>query len=226
MLRLRRPLGLSMAGAVLFGLAWLAAGGSSPQAGGEVVLAQMEPPDRHFRLERPASLSDADAIVIYDRIHDDMVAAYRLSEEPGARDYPRWTRYNSAPYRSATHGERFVNNYANTAGRAYGRFEQAGTLPVGTVLVKDSFTVTADGDVFTGPLFLMEKMPAGFNPEGRDWRYFMVLPDGSLFGTTGGEGHARMTFCQDCHAAAGDAVDHLFFLPERLRRRPVGTVRD
>ncbi len=36
-------------------------------------------PTRHFRVERPASLTGADALTIYNRILDDMVAGYRLS---------------------------------------------------------------------------------------------------------------------------------------------------
>ena len=62
-----------------------------------------------------------------------MIAGYRLSGVSAARNFPRWQRYNSAPYRSATHGERFVNNYANAPAAAYGRFEAAGIMPAGAV---------------------------------------------------------------------------------------------
>jgi len=148
-----------------------------------------------------------------------MVAGYRLSGDPVAQSYRSWRRYNSAPYRSSQHGERFVNNYGNEEATAYRRFEEASILPVGAVLVKDSFAVTQRGDVFGGPLFIMEKMPAGFDPEARDWRYTMIMPDGSLFGRTGGEGDARMRFCVACHKTAGDAHDHLFFLPKPQRVR-------
>lgn len=174
-------------------------------------------PTRHFRVEHPAALSGADALAIYARIRDDMVAAYRLSGDPVADSYRRWRRYNAVPYRSAQHGERFLNNYANEVAADYGRFEDAGGLPVGAVVAKDSFTVTRRGDVFSGPLFVMEKMPTGFDPEARDWRYTMIMPDGSLFGRTGGEGDARVRFCVSCHKAAGSAQDHLFFVPEGYR---------
>ena len=86
-------------------------------------------------------------------------------------------------------------------------------MPVGSVLAKDSFEVTDRGDVITASLSLMEKMPAGFNPEGRDWRYTMIMPDGTLFGTTNGEGSERVAFCIECHIAAGRAQDQLFFIP-------------
>jgi hypothetical protein len=175
-------------------------------------------PTRHFRVPNPARLSDADAMSIYERIRDDMMAAYRLSRNPVATQFSNWRRYNRAPYLSATHGDRYINNYAKAKDKAYGR-ERAGPMPKGAVLAKDSFTVTRQGDVFTGPLFLMEKMAPGFAPDGRDWRYRMIMPDGSLFGTTKGEGSEKVEFCATCHATAGEAADHLFFVPEKYRVR-------
>jgi hypothetical protein len=91
-------------------------------------------------------------------------------------------------------------------------------MPEGAVLAKDSFTVTGQGDVFTGPLFLMEKMRPGFSAASRDWRYTMIMPDGSLFGTTDGEGSDKVEFCAHCHATAG-GTDDLFFVPEQYRMR-------
>ena len=179
-------------------------------------------PQGHFRVERPAELSDAEASTIYDRIRAASVAGYRLSGDRFAAAYVSWRRFNEAPYRSATHGRRFVNNYANEIAAAYGKHEDAGTLPVGSVLAKDSFAVTARGDVFTGPLFLMEKMPAGFDPEALDWRYSMIMPDGSLFGVTKGPDSGKVAFCVACHKEAGSRRDHLFFVPEKYRRPPLG----
>jgi hypothetical protein len=182
-------------------------------------VAQEVSPKRHFQVDRPADLSNAAALTVYLRILDEMVSSYRISEIEGAGTYRTWRRYSKTPYRSATHGERFVNNYANTKAKAYGNYEGAGDMPVGSVLAKDSFAVTSRGDVFLGPLFMMEKMPAGFSPESRDWRYTMIMPDGSLFGTTKGEGDRRVSFCVTCHESAGDDNDHLFFVPEKYRVR-------
>ena len=171
-------------------------------------------PQRHFRVARPASLDPHEALIVYDRIADDMVAGYAMSRDRAAITYRGWRRYNKAPYRSATHGERFVNNYANPIAKDYGHLDGLEEMPVGSIIAKDSFAVTATGDVFTGPLFLMEKMPDGFHPASRDWRYTMILPDGSYFGTTRGANAARVEFCITCHATAGDDNDHLFFVPE------------
>jgi hypothetical protein len=118
---------------------------------------------------------------------------------------------------SATHGNRYINNYANSTAKDYANLGKVDSLPRGSILAKDSFEVSRDGDVVTGPLALMEKMPPGFNPRSRDWRYTMIMPDGTVFGTTNGEGSERVAFCIDCHVAAGDDMDHLFYVPERYR---------
>jgi hypothetical protein len=174
-------------------------------------------PKAHFKVDNPAALTDSEAQDIYERIRNDLVRGYGLSGESAAA-YVRWRRYNTSPYRSSTHGERFVNNYANGLARAYGRFEDAGVLPQGSVLAKDSFAVTKEGQVFSGPLFVMEKMAPGFNAASRDWRYTMIMPDGSLFGTTGGEGGGKVKFCITCHETAGGQGDQLFLVPKAYRQ--------
>lgn len=193
------------------------AGTDGGQDGGEA--GELSKPQRHFRVHRPADIDDADALTIYERILDDLVAGYALSGEPVARAYTEWRRYNRAPYRSDQHGARFVNHYANATAKPYGRYEAAGEMPAGAVIAKDSFAVTARGDVFSGPLFVMEKMPAGFSAATGDWRYTMIMPDGSLFGTTGGEGSKRVEFCAECHRNATGGSDDLFFVPEAHRVR-------
>jgi len=210
----------TVSGAALFAVALAAVlAGAAPGAG--TALAQSDvaaqKPTRHFRVEQPAGLSGADALTIYNRILDDMVAGYRLSNLPDVDEYRNWRRFNTVPYRSAQHGERFVNNYANGIGRAYGSFEEAGDLPVGSVAAKDSFAVTAAGDVTAGPLFIMEKMPQGFNYVSGDWKYTLVRPDGTLFGETNGPGAKRVEYCITCHLAR-ERYDHLYFLPKDYRR--------
>ncbi len=196
---------------------WVAA--LEPASEEPTALPQIARPTRHLRVERPADLADADALTIYDRILDDMGAAYRKSGDPSASVYKTWRRYNITPYLSATHGNSYVNNYANPRAKAYGKAENAGTFPEGSVLAKDSFEVTDQGDVFTGPLTLMEKMQPGFNPESRDWRYTMIMADGSLFGTTNGDSSERVEYCAECHLAAGPEQDYLFFVPKAHRRQ-------
>lgn len=191
---------------------------SAASAQDQTAQGEFSQPTHHFRVERPADLTGQDALTIYDRILDDMTEAYAMSGNATAKSYRGWRKYNKVPYRSATHGERYVNNYANAVAKAYGDFDAASRMPVGSVLAKDSFAVTARGDVFSGPLFLMEKMAPGFSPENNDWRYTMIMPDGSLFGETKGGGTERVDFCHGCHEATG-SDDDLFFVPEGNRVR-------
>jgi len=174
-------------------------------------------PVGHFKIANPASLDKAQAEAIYQRVSEQMARGYRVSRRMEANEYTEWTRYNNAPYISATHGARYVSNYANAKAKAYAKFEQAGTFPVGAIIAKDSFTATDDGQLHAGPLFTMEKMPAGFNPASGDWKYVMIMPDGSFFGETNGEGSENVRFCIGCHAAMEDQ-DHLFFIPDEYRQ--------
>ena len=170
----------------------------------------------HFAAPDPAELSAEEVIAIYAGIRDQMIAGYRLSGIGAARNFIRWQRFNTAPYRSATHGQRYVNNYANATAERYGMYEAAGVMPTGSTIVKDTFYVSGSGGVFPGALMVMEKMDAGFSAATGDWRYSMIMPDGSLFGTTGGENARSVAFCAACHALAA-ANDYLFFLPESFR---------
>jgi LysM repeat protein len=135
-----------------------------------------------------------------------------------AQSYQTWTQVNTTPYVSATHGSRYVNNYPGPeAAEAYRQFEEIGAMPAGGRIAKDSFTVAPDGRVGVGPLFIMEKMAEGFNEASADWRYAMIMPDGSLFGVTNGPGGQNVQFCAECHAVVADDQDSLYFLPEEFR---------
>lgn len=176
----------------------------------------LEQPRRHFRLRSPAHLAPDDATEIYEIISGALSKGYRRSGLPAAKNYQRWRRYNRTPYLSSSHGNHYLNNYANAAAAPYGSFEKAGELPAGSVIAKDSFTVTETGGILMGPLFIMEKMPKGFNYVSGDWRYTLVLPDGTVLGRTGGEGAGRVQHCISCHLAV-DHQDHLYFIPEPYR---------
>ena len=160
----------------------------------------------------------AEAVAAYDCLLDEMIEGYLASGLGEASAYPSWPRVSTQPYESATHGGRFVHNYVNATGAAaYRRYEEIDRMPVGGLVAKPSFVATAQGKLGVGPLFLMEKMPAGFLPANGDWRYTMIMPDGAVFGRTGGVNSAGMQFCADCHNAVADDQDHLLFLPEEYR---------
>ena len=164
-------------------------------------------------------LTDAEAVAVYDCLLKELKAAYAKSDNKIAMSYTAWPRYSKRAYVSATHGERLVQNYANEKGRAYGAFENAGTFPVGTELAKDSFLVKANGAVSIGPLFIMEKMQAGFNAESGDWRYTMIMPNGAVAGTTKGAGNANVEFCIGCHISVAPEQDSVMLIPDEYRVR-------
>jgi hypothetical protein len=146
-----------------------------------------------------------------------MKAAYAKSDNPVAASYSEWRRYSKNSYVSATHGNRYVQNYANAAAKAYGAYENAGPMPAGAVLAKDSFMVKANGQVSAGPLFIMEKMQAGFYGDSDDWRYTMIMPNGKVFGSTQGAGSAKVEFCIGCHISVAPEVDSLLLVPDEYR---------
>ncbi len=163
-----------------------------------------------------ASPSAGDLNKLYADLQGALKAGYSKSGSGFASEYQSWAIFNSQPYVSQTHGKRYVNNYANDGAKAaYAKFETIGKMPSGGVLAKDSFVVK-DGKAQPGPLFLMEKMDAGFNPASDDWRYTLIMPDGTVFGTTNGEGSKKVEFCVQCHKAVADQ-DSLYFLDEKYR---------
>ncbi len=164
-----------------------------------------------------AEITDAEAVSVYDCLRREMRAAYAKSDNAIAISYASWPRYSRQAYVSGTHGNRYVQNYANAKGRAYGAYEKSGRMPAGTALAKDSFSVRGDGRAMVGPLFTMEKMPVGFNSGSDDWRYAMIMPDGSVFGETKGAGGQKVAFCVGCHMAVSAETDSMFFLPEDYR---------
>ncbi len=164
-----------------------------------------------------AEITDAEAVLVYDCLHREMQAAYAKSDHAIAVSYASWPRYSRQAYVSGTHGNRYVQNFANAKGRAYGAFENAGRMPAGAMLAKDSFSVLPNGRIMVGPLFAMEKMPAGFNPGSGDWRYTMIMPDGSVFGVTKGAGGQKVAFCVACHMGVASDMDSMLFLPEEYR---------
>jgi hypothetical protein len=188
-------------------------------AAAALVQAQEMPPKTHMTIARPAELKGARAEAIYQAIRSALQENYAVSGDPIVFEYRNWRRFNTVPYRSTNHGERFVNNYANRPAGKYGLFEKAGEMPEGAVVVKDSFTVSDSGQVMTGPFFLMQKMEPGFNRASGDWMFMMIKPDGKITGITGGMGKENVAFCAQCHQKAAAGHDGLYFLPQQVRRR-------
>ena len=214
--RRRRISGVAGAGVALVVLTIAVPAG--PCRADSIPIAETDEPEEHFSVAKAAELGKDEAEIAYASLLDLMTRAYVASAEPSARRYLGWTRVNDAPYRSATHGNRYVNNYANPAAAAAGYGRAGAEMPAGAVIAKDSFTATAGGRRYPGALFLMEKLKPEASPETADWRYLMIMPDGSTFGDSRANG-PRMAFCHSCHAARADD-DYLFFVPAEYATAP------
>ncbi len=186
--------------------------------GASQTLAQ-ESPDSHLAIENPAILDQAEINQVYNVLKERMAGGYALAKLPVIKNYQSWKIYNNQPYISATHGQRYVNNYANKLAKDYGVLKNGEVYPVGTVFAKDTITVTEQKKTFPGAMFVMEKLEKGASPDTADWRYIMVLPDGSMFGDTSGDDPETVEYCHDCHIQKS-REDYVFFVPEEYRITP------
>ncbi len=159
-------------------------------------------------------LTEEQARAAYECLLPEMIEAYGESGVEAATSYDGWPRFSTVAYQSATHGMRYVQNYAapGEAAEAYGRYEEVDRMPTGAVLAKDSFVAHPDGKLQIGPLFLMERLEDGASPNTADWEYATVMPGGAVDRSEG-----TQQFCADCHAAVAETQDSLFFLPSDLR---------
>lgn len=186
----------------------------------EVLAASNDPltPKRHFKIEKPGRLSQAEALSVYENVREQMAKGYGSSGDATAKTYTEWRLFNTAPYVSATHGNRYVNNYGNAKAKGYHRLKKGDKMPAGSILAKDSFTVTQDNGLYAGALFVMVKLAPGTSPDTGDWRYQMIMPDGSFLGDSRGAGADKVAFCHGCHKAVKNN-DYLFYIPDGYRRR-------
>ena len=159
----------------------------------------------------------AEADSAYDCLLKEMTTAYGKSKNPIAKNYTDFRRYREVAYQSATHDNRFVQNYGNDYAKNYAAYENAGTFKLGAFFAKDSFTVSGDGKMAVGPLFLLQNVPSGFNKASLDWKYSMIMPDGKVFGATGGKNSAAMNFCYECHNGVAPDQGAVMLLPEESR---------
>ena len=137
--------------------------------------------------------------------------------EVGA-DYQSYTKVSTEPFESPTHGRRFVEIYVNDVGLA--AYQGDAALPVGSVIVKTSWE--RDGDEpseVAGPIFVMEKRAAGFDPERNDWYYALhwaKVPDRWAKKMGANQIYwrspsSKVRYCADCH----DNYDRELGLPAK-----------
>jgi hypothetical protein len=97
------------------------------------------------------------------------------------------------------HGEFDGEVLVNDAAKAYPALGPHRTLMPGATLVERH---VARGAETTAVYFAMVKRSPGYDPDGGDWEYLVVSPDGTI------EERGRIPLCGRCHAEAPH--DHLF----------------
>jgi hypothetical protein len=151
-------------------------------------------------------LSGSEAQAVYDCLKDQMYKGYnrgnkRWIDKSVVKDYRGWTAASTFPAAPGFHGERFLLTYVNAAGaEQYLKYEDEGvTMPAGTIIAKESFSVNAKGKAKAGPLFFMEKAAAGASPQTADWYYYMVAPSGAPMAVN------VVKACHECHAGFAES---------------------
>ena len=78
-----------------------------------LVLPAFAAEKEHLRIDIDDPLPPAKAEEVYNRVKSDMADGYAPAKAAIIKAYPRWQRFNIAPYLSDTHGNRYANNFAN-----------------------------------------------------------------------------------------------------------------
>jgi cytochrome c553 len=174
------------------------------------------------RSDKPGSQLDLeDSARLWRCLAEDLVAGYRTGDkrwipEEFIQDYRSWTSASEYPARSSVHGGRFLVTFVNPIGEeTYMRFADDGiTMPEGSVLAKESWTVDEKGHVAKGPLFIMQKVAQGMSPVTGDWYYMAVAPTGEPMAMD------VITACSACHQSAFGKRDGMGYPRAEARAKP------
>jgi hypothetical protein len=151
-----------------------------------------------------------------DCIRPTLHAVARTSSNERLRESVDWRPFATHAFRSE-HGF-YLEIFGNAPAAGYMRFEDGSPLPVGAAVKKHAFRVLRTGDVVAGPQFLMERMPAGYDPRVGDWKFTLIDPTGRTVGESRSLDGERVEFCVACHRGAW-RQDFLIFPPPTHRPR-------
>ncbi|MEM7545660.1 MAG: cytochrome P460 family protein [Pseudomonadota bacterium] len=154
----------------------------------------------------------------YDCMIDGLLAGWQKGGHPVAAEYKTWTAAASYPAAVGTHGNRLLFTYVNDIGKEqYLKFEEEGvTMPVGSILAKESFNAHTKGDKIgqlrAGPLFLMEKVAPGTFDETDNWKYTLITPGGKAWLESGVTEPAKVqNACHECHSLVLEDQDAMYY---------------
>ena len=162
-------------------------------------------------------LTYAEANKVYECLKEDLYKGYQKGSKrwipaDNVKNYRDWTPVSTVPANPGFHGGRFLFTYVNATGAAdYLKYAEEGVkMPAGTLIAKESFSVTGKGKVKKGPLFFMEKVADGKSPETKDWFYYAVAPSGKPMAVN------VVKACYECHSQF-EARDHLGYPVDEAR---------
>jgi len=164
----------------------------------------------------PDDISYEQANEVYKCLSQKMYDGYQKGDKrwiPSefVANYKDWRLAVTAPANPGTHSDRYLVTRVNAKGfRAYTQYAEDVTMPVGTVISKESFTISKKGKGKAGPLFLMEKVAPGTSPDTGDWFYSMVSAKGVPLAVNVGRD------CAACHNGF-DFQDRLGYPVEEVR---------
>ncbi len=163
-------------------------------------------------VEDAFDLDEAQINVLYDCLQEKMATGYAKEGDEIGANYRSWAPTASRPAVAGPHGNRLLNTYANDiAAEQYLKFEEEGfEMPVGSVLAKESITVSIKKKAARpGPLFIMTKVGLEEAPDTAGWLYAGLQPNGKVM-------KVKQSFCHDCHVG-WEAQDHLGYPVEEVR---------
>jgi hypothetical protein len=122
-------------------------------------------------------------------------------------DYESWMKVNDEPVTGDAFGvlgpahegaEGFREVYINNEGKKVSKGKDDFPYPVGTIIVKESYTNKngKKGDLTS--LTVMVKRGSGYDIEHGNWEYMMVTPDEEVMA------QGRVEMCIGCHTATRD----------------------
>ncbi len=147
-------------------------------------------------LRADADISAAAVNELYETSRTALMAGYQQGDNPIAAEYASWEGTATGPAAPGVHSKRYMMTYVNTVGHSeYIKYSsQNPTMPIGTKIAKESFTVKGEGEFRPGPLFTMEKVSADEAPDTNGWLYARVNTNGRPMRTS-------QKFCHSCHEA-------------------------
>ena len=156
-------------------------------------------------------LSQDQIQALYDCLKSELRAGYASKDGALTKEYQEWKAVSKSPAAPGTHGKRFLITYANDAAfDEYVKYsDERGPMPVGSILAKESFSLSKKGKARKGPLFFMTKLAAGEAAKFGDWLYGAFKPNGKVM-------KVKQSFCHGCHKAFEDQ-DSLGYPDEDVR---------